>query len=173
MERRLSCASDEPPVVPDLPARSLRSLDLTSPGESTPERDLVGVLQIPAYRQSTRQSRDPHRHILQLLGNKQRRRLTGRSRIGRDHDLLRSLLADPLDELRYPQILRLDTVQRRERSTEHMIQAPILPRTLYRTDVVRVLHGTDDRGIAPGIGTDVALLGLGQVEAALTRTDPL
>src|SRR3954465_2020120 len=54
-----------------------------------------------------------------------------------------------------------------------MIQAPVLSRPLYRSDVVRAPPGPDDRGITPGIGTDVALLGLGQVEAALTRADPL
>src|SRR5438105_1636172 len=54
-----------------------------------------------------------------------------------------------------------------------MIQAPVLSCPFYWPDIVRVLHGADNRGIAPGIGTDVALLGLGQVEAALTRSDPL
>src|SRR5947209_16120590 len=54
-----------------------------------------------------------------------------------------------------------------------MIQAPVLSCPFYWPDIVRVLHGADDRGIAPGIGTDVALLGLSQVEAALTRADPL
>src|SRR5919202_3738757 len=127
----------------ETPRLCLRSLDLTPPGEGPAQGDLVGVLQIPADRQPARQSRHPDGHVLNLLGYKERRRLASRVRVGGDHDLPYHFLADPLDELSYPQVLRLDAVQGRESSTEHVVQALVLAGPFDRADIVRILDHAD------------------------------
>src|SRR4028118_835281 len=58
-ERRVRPARDEPPGGPGLPDLLPMSLDLTSAGEGASERNLVGVLQIPADRQPARECRHP------------------------------------------------------------------------------------------------------------------
>src|SRR5215213_7289092 len=93
-------------------------LELTPSGEGAAQSDLVGVLEVATDRQTAGERRDPHRQVSYFLGDEHRRRLPGRVRVGGDDQLLRPLLPDPLDELGYPQVLRLDAVERRERAAE-------------------------------------------------------
>src|SRR5688572_21541325 len=139
-------------------------LELTPPGESASKSDLVCVLQVAADGEAARERRDPHRQISYFLGYEHSRRLPCGVGVGGDDYLFRPLLPDPLDELCYPQVLGLYAVERREGAAEHVVEAPVFVRALYRADVVGVLYHTDRAPVAPCVAADLTLLTLCEVE---------
>ena len=75
------------------------------------------------------------------------------------------------EEFRDPQILRADAFDRRQSALEHVIQTLVLARSLDRDDVGRVLHDTDDRGIAPGRAAVLTQFLIRHVEALLAEAN--
>src|SRR5437867_3775873 len=66
-----------------------------------------------------------------------------------------------------------DAVERRQTSAEHVIHAAKLPGPLDRSDVRRLLDHADDRRVTARVAADDAERVLGEVEAALARTNPV
>jgi hypothetical protein len=71
------------------------------------------------------------------------------------------------------EILRIDAVDRRQRSTEHVIAAVELPRALDRDQVARLLDYADRRRLAALVLADAAGGLGGEVEADLAVADGL
>ncbi len=77
-----------------------------------------------------------------------------------------SSFAHALYELGYAEVFWLDAVEGREGAAEDMVEAAVLVGALHRADVVGVFHDADHGLVAAGVAADLALLGLGEVEAA-------
>ena len=140
---------------------------------TNPDMLNVGVLEVPADREPARERSYPDGQALNLLGYEHRRRLAGGVRVGGDHELAGSLLLDARQEFGYAEVFGLHAVEGREGAAEDVVETPVLVGALYRADVVGVLDDADRRPVAPGVAADLALLGLGEVEAAAARLDPL
>src|SRR3954468_173231 len=148
------------------------ALHLTAARERSTERHLVRVFEVPADRESASESGHTHAPA-QTVGQEGRGRLASHVRIRREHDLLDPVSLDPTEQLVDPQMLGLDAVKRGERSTEDVVQPPILVRPLDRDQVDRLLDDADDRPVATGVLADGAELFLGQVPALLAEADAL
>src|SRR5215212_801090 len=96
------------------------------PCERAPQGDLVGVLEITAYRQSTRQPRHAQLHWLQQPGEIGRRGLTLEVRIRGEDDLGDRAVGQSGHQLAHPQLVRTDAVDRRDRPTQDVVAAPEL-----------------------------------------------
>src|ERR1700675_3704607 len=67
----------------------------------------------------------------------------------------------------------LDTVERRERAAEHVVEAAKLVRPLERNESGRLLDDADQRGVAPLVDADRAQRVLGEVAALVAEADAL
>src|ERR687894_1077010 len=159
-------------VKREIPQPATQS-QLAPAGEGAAERHLVGVLKVPADGEAAGQRRHPDRQVLDLGRDEQGRRLARGVRVGGDDELLRALVAHPLDELRYAEVFGLHAVQRREGAAEDVVEAAVLGGAFNRTDVVGVLDHADRARVPARVAADLALLRLGEVEAAPARLDPL
>src|SRR5207342_3789106 len=109
-----------------------------TPGESPPQRDLVGVFEVAADGEAAREAR--HRHTLaEAVGEVRGGRFAGHRRVRREHDLVDVVALDALEEELNPQVAGLDAVERRERPAEDVVEAAVLVRPFEREDVDRLL----------------------------------
>src|SRR3954462_13120777 len=97
-------------------------LERAAAGEGAAQRDLVGVLQVAAHRESGGQARDRDvgGALVELARDVQGGRLAGGGRVGGQDDLAHAVL-DPAVELGEAQVLGLDAVDRRKRAAEHVV----------------------------------------------------
>src|SRR6478609_4501354 len=70
-------------------------------------------------------------------------------------------------------VLEVDAVDRRQRATQHVVDAAVLMGALDRNHVARVLDHADHGAVAPGIRADRAERPLREVEALLADPDLL
>src|SRR5262245_57502841 len=70
-------------------------------------------------------------------------------------------------------MLGLDTVDRRQRAAEHVVEAAVFVRALEGHEVRRLLDDADERPVAPLVAADLAALLLGQVAALTAEADAL
>ena len=133
--------------------------------ERSAQRHLVGVLQVAAYRQSTRQSRHAQADRLEHPGEIGRGRLTLEVGIGREDHLGDGAVGQPDHQLADPQLVGSDAVDRRDRAAEHVVAAAELAGALDRDDVLVLLDHAQHARVAPRVAADPALLVLGDVEA--------
>src|SRR5262245_63360335 len=91
-------------------------------GKRPPERHLVGVLEVAPDGQSARQPRDP-RSAPEAVGDVAGRCLAGHVRVGREHDLDHAVALHAGEELVDPEVVWLDSVERRQGSAEHLVDA--------------------------------------------------
>src|SRR5919112_6349297 len=142
-----------------------KPLELASTGEGPAQGDLVRVLQVPADGEAARQSRHPDGQVVDLLRDKERRRLAGRVRVGRDDELGGPFFADAFEELGYTEVFWFYSVQRGEGAAKDVVEAAVLVGAFHRADIVGVFDHADHRLVAAGGAGDIAHLSLGQVEA--------
>jgi len=102
------------------------------------------------------------RHFAQIVG----RGLPLDGGVGRDDQLLDPGPGQSILEQVEPQIIRPDTIQRRQLSEEHEIASAELGGLLDRQDIGRAFNGADYRGITPIVATD-ATVGFGGEVATL------
>jgi hypothetical protein len=74
--------------------------------------------------------------------------LPGRRRVGRDQHLLDPAGLDPAHELGDPQVVGVDSVDRRERAAEDVVQAAVLVGPLDRDHVGGLLDDADQALVA-------------------------
>ena len=112
--------------------------------------------------------------LTQGVGQVERRRLAGRGRVGGDHDFAHAgPVRDPAEQLADVQVLGVDTVDRRQRSAEHVVAAVELARALDRDHVAGLLDHADRVGLAAVVLADAAGGLGGEVEADLAVADGL
>ena len=76
---------------------------------------------------------------------------------------------DALEQLGDLQVLGVDAVDRRQRSSEHVVDAVVLVRALHRDHVAGLLDDADQAVVAARVGADPAAGFVGQVEAHLAE----
>src|SRR4051812_11312554 len=118
------------------PGRSERA----AAGERLAERDLVGVLEVGADRETGGEARDGdvRRLLAQRVGDVERGGLPRGGRVRGEDDLL-DRRADAAQELGDLEVLRLDAVDRRKRPAEDVVAPAVLARALDRDDVADLL----------------------------------
>src|SRR5690606_594438 len=81
------------------------------------------------------------------------------------HFTHRTVWTEALEQRGDVQLVRADAIQRRQAPAQHMIQAPVLARSLDGTDVRRLLHHAEDRRITARTAADFAERILGVIAA--------
>ena len=76
-------------------------------------------------------------------------------------------------ELRNSQVIRTDSIERRQASSEHLVDAAKFAGTLDRADVRSFLHSADHTRITTGIAADGTERLFREVEALRARPDLL
>ena len=136
-------------------------------------RDAVGVFQIAADRQATRDTRYRKTIGCKLSLDVQRRCLPLETRIcGDDHlanPTLRHTVYQPIDR----EVLGPDAVERRKSASENMIQASELTGALDRADIRRFFDCADERRVTTLIAANRTQLLFSEIETALTGADAL
>src|SRR5438093_3088619 len=146
-------------------------LNLPSAFESLRHRNLIGVFEIAADRKSEREPRRAHAKRTKLLGQIERGRFAFDVRIGRDDDLANAPALNAPQQAADVDILRPDSLERRERTEEHVKHASEVARLLDRRDVEGLLDHTDDRRIATRIAADRARIDVRHVVAGRAAKD--
>ena len=82
-----------------------------------------------------------------------------------------ALVVEAGQQLADPQLVGADALDRADGALQHVVAAVELAGLLDRHDVARLLDHADHRGVAAGVGADVALAALGDVEAARAERD--
>jgi hypothetical protein len=70
-------------------------------------------------------------------------------------------------------VLRLDAVDGRQRTAEHVVEAPVLVRALDGDEVGRLLDDADHRPVAPRVQADLTHVFLSEVPALAAEADAL
>src|SRR5207248_4014015 len=141
-----------------------RRLHFATPGKRARERDLVGILQGAAHRNSLRNPRDAHAQRLDEPRQVERRRLSFDGRIG-GHDHFLHLAVQPRDQFFEFELIGPDAVERGERAVQHVVPAAELARALHREQIGDRLDHADDPGVALRVGADRARILRGQIAA--------
>src|SRR6195952_1066565 len=130
---------------------------------------LVGVLEITAYRQSTRQTRHAQVQGCQVSAEICGGRVTLDVGIGRQDHLGDGAVGEPRHQLTDAELLGTDALQRRDRTAEHVVATAELTRPLDRDHVLRLLDDADQRGVTSVVGADAAQICLRDVAAHLAE----
>src|SRR3954453_23977024 len=149
-----------------------RLFQASSAGKRLAERDLVGVLEVGADRKAAGEAGDGHL-TAQQVGDVQGGRLAGGGRVGRQHHLADAAALDPPPQLADLQVFGVDTVDRRQRPAEDVVEAAVFVGALDRDHVGRLLDDADHRPVAVVVGADPAERPLDEVEALLAEADLL
>ena len=131
----------------------------------TAKGNLVGVLQLVVLSHTTGQSRHAHSCISQFAVDVEASSVSLHGGTEGKDDLLDFWLARTLHERRDFEILWAYAVYRRDNAAEHMINAAILLRGLDGHDILYTFYHTEGSVVAAGVGTDAALLLIGNVVA--------
>ena len=149
------------------------SLDVAAAFERAAERHLVGVLEVAADGQPARDSRHEHAERLQQTREIHRGRFAFDVGIGREDDLVDTVLLDTREQLLDAQLLGADAFDRRDRTLQHVVATLELTGALDRDDVARLLDDAQHRGVAAIVAAVRAELALGDVEALPAPRDAL
>src|SRR6266511_4224511 len=161
------------PVCNARAAMSVVSLiDRSSPFKRPSECDLVGVVEVTAYRKSTSQSGHAQPHRPQQPAQIRRGGLALEVRVGGQDDLGDLPAGQPLHQLLDPQLVRPDALDGRDRPAQHVVPAAELPGALDRHHVLGLLDHADRGEVAARVPADPALRLLGHV-ADLAELDLL
>src|SRR5262245_52010378 len=137
-------------------------LHLAAAGEGPAERDLVGVLEVAADGQAAREAGHANA-ASQPVREERGGRLAGHVRVGCEHDLLHAVRLHAPHQLVDPQVAGLDSVERRERAAEHVVEPAKLVGALERDHVDGLLDDAHERVVAPRVRADRAQLLFGEV----------
>src|SRR5258706_6996072 len=159
----------------ELSPRAGAALDIEQPpsSERPAAGDLVGVLKLAAHGQAAGRPGHPQPYRLDEPGQVCGGRLTLEVGVGRQDQLGDRAVGQPLHQLRDPQVIGPDSVDRAYRAAEDMVTAPELADLLNRRDVLGLLDDADHREIAPRVPADAALVLLGDVAADAAELHPL
>jgi len=135
--------------------------------------DTVGVFQIAANGEPTRDARHGKAKGCKLSLDVQRRCLSFETRICGDDHLANPTLRHTVHQSIDREVLGSDAIQRRKSASENMIQAPELTGALDRADIRRFFDCADERGVTPLIAANRTQFVLGEVEAPGTRPHAL
>src|SRR5437899_6001913 len=141
------------------------------PLESTPQGDLIGVFEVAAHRKSTRQSGDFQPHRLDQSREIGRRCFALKVRVGGQDQLDHGAVGQPRHELAHSQVVGPDTLDRADRTAEHVVAPTELSRALDCHDVLGLLDDADNSQVAPGVAADAALVLFRHVAADPTEPD--
>lgn len=181
-----------------LACRPTHSSERATPGERLAERYLVGILEVRADRQTTRQTsyRELRGTAAQLLGDMQRRGLSCGGGIGGEHHLSNAW-QDPIvgravgwrqiicvrgapQSTRYArvelldlQILWLDAIDWRQSAPEHVVKAMEFVGALHWNHITGLLNDTDHARVATPVLADATAWLIGEVEAHLAQSNLL
>src|SRR3954453_22550239 len=135
--RNDSISSAMPSANSAVSASSARAspIDCSPPFEGSPQRDLVGVLEVATCRKSTRQTGQAQAHPGEHPGEVGRSGLPLEVRVGRQDDLRDGAVVEPAEQLLDAQLVRPDAFDRRDRTTEHVVAALELTGALDGHDV--------------------------------------
>ena len=81
------------------------------------------------------------------------------------------MCVNPGQELAYTELFRADTVERRERPVEDMVYPLVFSALLQGDQGIRLFDDADELPVPAGIGSDVADLPFGEVEANGAEAD--
>src|SRR3954453_17132384 len=111
--------------------------------ECASQGHLVGVLEITAYRQSTRQTGHAQVHVLQESAEIGGGRVALDVGVGRQDDLGDGPVGEPPHQLPDAQLLGTDALQGRDRAAQHVVAAAELAGAFDGDHVLGVLDDTD------------------------------
>ena len=124
--------------------------------ERAAEGQLIGVLEVAADRQTAGQlahaQAERGEHPDEVGG----RRLALEVRIGGDDDLGDGAVLQARQQLLDAQLVGADAGDGTDRTTQHVIAAAEFAGALDGDDVLALLDDTDDAGVAPRVGADLA-----------------
>src|SRR5690606_20617689 len=146
-------------------------VDTASPFERPAQGDLVGVLEVAAYGQSTRKPRQAQPQVLEQPGEVGRGGLALEVGVGGQDDLGDLAVGEPLQQFLDPQLVGADALDRADRAAEDVVATAELAGALDRHDVLGLLHHAQHGRVAPRITTDPAPLLLGDVAAHRAEAD--
>src|SRR5450759_4711934 len=150
--------------------RGMSGIDLSPSLEGTPQRDLIGVLQVPPDGQARGQPRHLQSHRDEHPSEVGGGRLPLDVRVhGQDH-LGDRAVGQPGHQLGDPQVVRTDARDRVDGPAEHVVPAAELPGALDRDDVLGLLDDADRRERPARVAADAAQLLLRDVAAQ--RAEP-
>src|SRR5665648_249080 len=151
--------------------RGMSGIDLSPSLEGTPQRDLIGVLQVSPDGQARGQSRHLQSHRDEHPSEVGGGRLPLDVRIHCQDHLGDCAVGQPGHQLGDPEVVRADAGDRVDGPAEHVVPAAELPRALDRDDVLRLLDHADGGQRAPRVPADPAVLLLGDVAADAAELD--
>src|SRR5262249_42784876 len=138
--------------------------------------DVVRVLEVAAGRQAEAEPRhlEPVRdELADALVEIPGRALPLLARVRRQHDLLRRLAVQPLQQRLDFEVVRPDPLERVDRAVQDVVEPLVAGGPLDRQDVERLLDDADRAAVAARVGADAARVRLRDVEALGAEDDPL
>src|SRR4051812_11200021 len=123
-------------------------LERTPTLQRSADGHLVRVLKVPAHRQAPGQACEPGARAGEQLADVHRRALAFQIRVRCEDHLLDAAALHALDKLRDLEIVRADTVHRRDRAVEHVEASFELSGAFDREHVERFFHDADDLRVA-------------------------
>ena len=112
-------------------------------------------------RDSAREEAARYAAHLHLEGTEQLHQILGRRvaldvGVGREDDLASPIRSNSREQGRDLEVVRADSLDRRERAVQHVVDAPIPTRALEGQDIERLLHDADQGMVALLISADAA-----------------
>src|SRR5829696_8996794 len=160
------------PACPSSRATANSFSHLSPAGQSAAQGNFVRVLEVSSDGQPAREARHPNA-APEAVGEVRGGCLPRHVRVRREDDLLDPIALDAAHQLVDPKMPGLDSVDRRERTAEHVIQAAVFVRPLERDEVDGLLDDADESTVPSLVTADLAALLLGQVAALGTEPDSL
>jgi hypothetical protein len=147
------------------------SVDGPAAFERPTQREFVGILEIAAHWQAAGNTGDREAERF-----KESRQIHGGGfafdvGVGTQNDLRDRMIAQPVEELFHAKLIGTDTIDGIDGTLKHVIAPAVFAGALDGNDISRLFDDTDDRRIAPVIGTDPATHLVADVEADLTKPD--
>src|SRR6266496_750890 len=93
-------------------------VDVAATRERPAQRDLVGVLEVAAHREPTRDPRDAHTELLHRARDEHRGRVAFDVGVGREDDFGDALVGNASEQLLDAQLLRPDALDGRDRALQ-------------------------------------------------------
>ena len=103
---------------------------------------------------------NPNTERLNQSAEVERRRLPLHGKVGGNNDFIYLFIAQTFQQVADMQLVRANTIQRRECTVEYMIATTIRAASLDRHQTLRFFDNTDDLAITPRITAQGARVGL-------------
>lgn len=166
------------PVVTHCPDRSAEryengeesgSVDGSTAFERATQREFVGILEIAANWQAAGDAGDGETKRLEKAGQVHGGGFAFDVGVGAQDDLGDRMVAQPVEEFLDAKLVGTDTIDGIDGTLKHVIAPAVFAGALDGNDVSGFFDDTDDRRVAPVIGTDRTTHFVADVEADLTK----